>query len=178
MTCKNQRRFSFGGNCLFLFVQKCSMYFIWKYYATFFPKSRCVFCRSGCRCLMSVRGLPPKFIRMTFPFPASFYIRIIPQLCAGRIRQQRKSSQLHTRRKYRCPRQTGQRYFLSSLIIEVTMFSAAVCSSIFPAVCEFPGTVLRSFSVFLSRTRSEYHSLSWALPDQPRSLNGISFLFH
>lgn len=93
-------------------------------------------------------------------------------------RQQRKSSQLHTRRKYRCPYQTGQRYFLSSLIIKVTLFSAAVCSSISPAVCEFPGTVLRFFSVFLSHTRSECRSLSWALPGQPHSLGGISFLVH
>ena len=120
----------------------------------------------------------PKVYPDDISVSASFIIRIIPQLCAGRIRQQRKSSQLHTRRKYRCPYQTGQRYFLSSLIIKVTLFSAAVCSSISPAVCEFPGTVLRFFSVFLSHTRSECRSLSWALPGQPRSLGGISFLVH
>ena len=123
-------------------------------------------------------GTLPKVYPYDISVSASFIIRIIPQLCAGRIRQQRKSSQLHTRRKYRCPYQTGQRYFLSSLIIKVTLFSAAVCSSISPAVCEFPGTVLRFFSVFLSHTRSECRSLSWALPGQPRSLGGISFLVH
>ena len=40
------------------------------------------------------------------------------------------------------------------------------------------GTGKSSFSVFLSHTRSECRSLSWALPGQPHSLGGISFLVH